>query len=40
MDGRLTISHRHLSGTVGDVPAVLMVIQFEDAPPPSPCELR
>jgi hypothetical protein len=31
----------HQSGTVGDVPAVLMVIQFDDAPlPRSPCEFR
>jgi hypothetical protein len=31
----------HRSGTVGDVPAVLMVIQFDDAPVPrSPCEFR
>ena len=31
----------HRSGTLGDVPAVLMVIQFDDAPVPrSPCELR
>jgi hypothetical protein len=31
----------HLSGTIGDVPAVLMVIQFDDAPAPqSPCEFR
>jgi hypothetical protein len=31
----------HRSGTIGDVPAVLMVIQFDDAPVPrSPCELR
>jgi hypothetical protein len=29
----------HLSGTVGDVPAVLMVIQFDDSPPP-PCGFR
>jgi hypothetical protein len=28
----------HRSATVGDVPAVLMVVQFEDMPPPkSPC---
>jgi hypothetical protein len=31
----------HLSGTVGDVPAVLMVVQMDDAPVPvSPCGLR
>ena len=31
----------HISGTVGDVPAVLMVIQFDDAPAPAaPCEFR
>jgi hypothetical protein len=31
----------HRSGSVGDVPAVLMIIQFDDAPPPSsPCEFR
>jgi hypothetical protein len=31
----------HLSGTVGDVPAVLMVVQFDDAPAPtSPCVFR
>jgi hypothetical protein len=30
----------HRSGTVGDVPAVLMVVQFIDAPPPAPCEFR
>jgi hypothetical protein len=36
-DGKLG----HRSGTVGDAPAVLMVIQFEDMPPPSaPCEFR
>jgi hypothetical protein len=28
----------HRSGTIGDIPAVLMVIQFDDAPTPrSPC---
>ena len=27
----------HLSGTVGDVPAVLMIVQFEHAHPRSPC---
>lgn len=33
--------HGHRSATIGDVPAVLMVIQFEDAPAPrSPCEFR
>ena len=31
----------HRSGTVGDVPAVLMVVQFDDArAPSSPCEFR
>lgn len=31
----------HRSGTVGDAPAVLMVIQLEDAPAPSaPCAFR
>jgi hypothetical protein len=31
----------HRSGTIGDLPAVLMVIQFDDAPAPrSPCEFR
>lgn len=31
----------HLSGTAGDAPAVLMVIQFEGAPvPKSPCGFR
>jgi hypothetical protein len=31
----------HLSGTLGDVPAVLMVIQFDDASAPaSPCAFR
>ena len=31
----------HRSGTIGDVPAVLMVIQFDDAPAPaSPCQWR
>ena len=31
----------HRSGTIGDVPAVLMVIQFEDdAPPVAPCAFR
>ena len=34
VDGR----RGHRSGSVGDVPAVLMVIQFDDAPAPaSPC---
>jgi hypothetical protein len=29
----------HRSGTVGDIPAVLMVVQYDDAPAPtSPCE--
>jgi hypothetical protein len=31
----------HRSGTIGDVPAVLMVVQFEEASAPrSPCEFR
>ncbi|HVA15322.1 MAG TPA: cupin domain-containing protein [Stellaceae bacterium] len=30
----------HRSGTIGDNPAVLMVIQFDDLPAPSPCEYR
>jgi hypothetical protein len=31
----------HRSGAVGNVPAVLMLIQFDDAPTPSsPCEFR
>jgi hypothetical protein len=31
----------HLSGTIGDVPAVLMVIQFEGASAsPPPCQFR
>jgi hypothetical protein len=31
----------HLSGTVGDAPAVLMVVQLDDAPvPTSPCIFR
>jgi hypothetical protein len=31
----------HLSGTIGDVPAVLMVIQFNDqAAPTAPCQFR
>jgi hypothetical protein len=31
----------HRSGTAGDVPAVLMVVQFDDAPASSsPCALR
>jgi hypothetical protein len=31
----------HRSGTVGEVPAVLMVVQFDDAPAPSvPCVFR
>ena len=37
VDGR----RGHRSGTIGDVPAVLMVIQFDDAPAPrSACEFR
>jgi hypothetical protein len=36
-DGRLG----HRSGTIGDVPAVLMVVQIDDAPAPvSACEFR
>jgi len=27
----------HRSGTLGDVPAVLMVIQYDEAPSPMPC---
>jgi hypothetical protein len=30
----------HRSGTIGDAPAVLMVIQFEDPPPRSSCPFR
>jgi hypothetical protein len=30
----------HRSGTVGDAPAVLMVIQFDGPSPQSPCEFR
>jgi hypothetical protein len=30
----------HRSGTLGDVPAVLMVVQLEDVPSRSPCEFR
>jgi len=31
----------HLSGTMGDVPAVLMIVQFDNAPAPSsPCAFR
>lgn len=31
----------HRSGTVGDVPAVLVLIQFDDAPAPrAPCEFQ
>ncbi|HUX72623.1 MAG TPA: hypothetical protein VMV25_01860 [Steroidobacteraceae bacterium] len=37
IDGKLG----HRSGTVGDAPAVLMVVQFDDAPlPASPCPFR
>ena len=37
LDGR----RGHRSGTIGDAPAVLMVIQFDDAAAPSsPCEFR
>lgn len=37
MDGK----RGHRSGTVGDVPAVLVLIQLNDAPiPRSPCEFR
>jgi hypothetical protein len=33
--------HGHLSGTVGDVPAVLMVVQFGETPAPkAPCMFR
>jgi hypothetical protein len=33
--------HGHRSGTIGDLPAVLMVVQFEEASAPrSPCEYR
>jgi hypothetical protein len=31
----------HLSGTVGDMPAVLMLVQFDEMPAPrSACEFR
>jgi hypothetical protein len=30
----------HRSGTVGDAPAVLMLVQFEDAPAPPPAGFR
>jgi hypothetical protein len=30
----------HRSGTVGDVPAVLLVVQFDEAPAPPPCKFR
>jgi len=36
VDGR----RGHRSGTIGDIPAVLMAIQFEDAAPQSPCDFR
>ena len=32
--------HGHLSGTVGDVPAVLMIVQFDAARPHAPCRFR
>jgi hypothetical protein len=33
--------HGHRSGTIGKVPAVLMIVQFDDAPAPrSVCEFR
>ena len=28
----------HRSGVVGEAPAVLMLVQFDDLPPPSPCD--
>jgi hypothetical protein len=34
VDGR----RGHRSGTIGDIPAVLMVLQFEDSAPQSPCD--
>jgi hypothetical protein len=36
VDGR----RGHRSGTIGDVPAVLMVVQFEESAPRSPCDFR
>lgn len=36
VDGR----RGHRSGTIGDLPAVLMVVQFEDSAPQSPCDFR
>jgi hypothetical protein len=31
----------HRSGTVGDLPAVLLIVQFESpSPPASPCRFR
>jgi hypothetical protein len=30
----------HRSGTIGEIPAVLMVVQFDDPAPRSPCEFR
>jgi hypothetical protein len=36
VDGR----RGHRSGTIGDVPAVLMVVQFEDSAPRSTCDFR
>ena len=36
VDGR----RGHRSGTIGDIPAVLMVVQFEDSAPQSPCDFR
>ena len=32
--------HGHRSGTVGDAPAVLMLVQFENTPPPLLCGFR
>ena len=36
VDGR----RGHRSGTIGDVPAVLMVVQFEETAPRSTCDFR
>ncbi|MGA2233788.1 MAG: cupin domain-containing protein [Tepidisphaeraceae bacterium] len=36
VDGR----RGHRSGTIGDVPAVLMVVQFEESAPRSTCDFR
>ncbi len=30
----------HRSGTIGDIPAVLMVVQFDDSAARSPCDFR